>query len=515
MTPTSFKFTSASTQTEKAAGGVSDNTHGPYTGGTSDDIDDPLNSPDKTLLFVLAELKDIKSSMGTIQKIEETTATFSKELSMINSRTAELEESFAATSARVKELGDDVSALKSVTQKQESSMTNLKKMKEEISAENSSKVEEMKELLVSQREQVDSLSSSVADIKQEISAEVDKKIERKFDQLAQESCFQSLREQVFNKRFNLIITGLQEDTQMSMSDLVIKFLESKLNLKNIEFKSATRIGPAPEDQQSFIRPILLNFGGINHRNRVWRKRHFDADEQNDQRVRVQADLPRELKEGIQMLYLVAKAASNFEQFHSAKVFNYQLEIDEKRYLPSQLEDLPYEIRPSTLSTPRSELTLAFFSKRSILLNHNPAEFIVDDQKYFNVEHYLAVKRAAFSKQPSMIRKAATARDPKQAKYVLNALRDDRPDEWYADIESVLLEGLRAKFSQNPALATFLIETNNLLIGEASKDERWGIGMTLSNPEVLNSSLWNPEGNLLGVSLMKIRAELAWRPNPST
>lgn len=520
-------FISSSTQTEKASGEVSDDKEGSHSGLSDVGNQDPKVHTEKTLLFVLAELKEIKSSMGAIHKIEETTATFSKELSVISGRTADLEEAFEATSARVKELGDDVSTLKSAAQKQERSMSSLQKMKEEISTSNDKRVEEMKNLIEGQKEQAEALQSSVETIKQDLSAsltqdlsvalaaEIDKKLEKKFDQLAQESHFQSLREQAFNKRFNLIITGLAEDDQQTTADLLSKFLETNLNLKNIEFKSATRVGPTTDDPQSYIRPILVNFGKINHRNRVWRKRHVESDESGEHKVRIQADLPKELKEGIQMLYRVAKAASNTEQFRSAKVFNYQLEINGVTYQPSQLEELPYDLRPSTLSSPRSGTCLAFFSRSSILSNHYPAEFIIDNQKYFNVEHYLAVKRAAFSNQPQMIRKANSARDPRQAKYVLNALKEDRPEEWYGGIEPILLDGLKAKFSQNPAIASFLIDTDNLLLGEASKDDRWGIGMTLNDPQVLDSSLWNPEGNLLGRSLMKIRAELAWRPPPPT
>lgn len=222
----------------------------------------------------------------------------------------------------------------------------------------------------------------------------------------------------------------------------------------------------------------------------------------------------DLREGVQMLYQVAKAASKFEQFKSARVFNYQQELSDKIYQTSQLEDLPVEIRPSTLSTPRSENSMVFFSRRSVLSNHFLSEFLIDSQKYYTVEQYPAIKRATFSSNPELIRKAKNAWDPKQAKYVLNALKEDRPDEWYEGIEDVLLEGLRVKFSQNPALRSFLVDTGHLLLGEASRDPCWGIGMILDEPEVLNSSLWNQEGNLLGRSLMKVRGELPWDPPQS-
>lgn len=72
--------------------------------------------------------------------------------------------------------------------------------------------------------------------------------------------------------------------------------------------------------------------------------------------------------------------------------------------------------------------------------------------------------------------------------------------------------LRAKFFQNRDLARFLMDTYPRLIGEASKNEVWGIGLSLDNKDVLDSSKWRKEGNLLGTSLAKVREELFDRQN---
>lgn len=65
----------------------------------------------------------------------------------------------------------------------------------------------------------------------------------------------------------------------------------------------------------------------------------------------------------------------------------------------------------------------------------------------------------------------------------------------------------AKFKQNKGLLDFLLSTKNLLLGEASKNPCWGIGMTLEDREVTDALKWNKDGNLLGKTLMSIRAEL--------
>lgn len=107
----------------------------------------------------------------------------------------------------------------------------------------------------------------------------------------------------------------------------------------------------------------------------------------------------------------------------------------------------------------------------------------------------------------MIQRALHASDPVKAKAVLNALSKDHPQEWDNEIGTIILEGLRAKFSQNVILKNCLCATGGREIGEASLNEKWGIGLTLDSPEVLDVLKWNVNGNLLGKSLMQIRQEL--------
>lgn len=67
-------------------------------------------------------------------------------------------------------------------------------------------------------------------------------------------------------------------------------------------------------------------------------------------------------------------------------------------------------------------------------------------------------------------------------------------------------GLRGKFSQNSTLLKYLGDTHQLRLGEASRDPKWGIGMSLEDKEALDPAKWLPSGNLLGRALTKIRDE---------
>lgn len=140
-------------------------------------------------------------------------------------------------------------------------------------------------------------------------------------------------------------------------------------------------------------------------------------------------------------------------------------------------------------------------------NHHLSDFKIDDKVYHSVEQYLAVTRVTLAKRPALISRARKAQDPVQAKHILDALKEDHKQEWDEKVEDVILRGLRAKFSQNRSLREKLSNTGKLKLGEASKNPRWGIGLELGDPEVLNQEKWLESGNLLGKSLMKIRDKI--------
>ena len=70
-------------------------------------------------------------------------------------------------------------------------------------------------------------------------------------------------------------------------------------------------------------------------------------------------------------------------------------------------------------------------------------------------------------------------------------------------------GLQAKFSQNPHLKSFLLNTKDTNILECNKfDPFWGIGIALNNPEVWIRNSWVGKAkNQLGHLLMELRTEL--------
>lgn len=480
---------------------------------SEDDPSDPLaiitkEDPAKNIVLVLNEIREIKKQVNEIKEIkkqvvkldsiEATTTSLAEQLSGAIKRTAKLESNVAGNSSKIRKLDEDFLNLTSKVEKQGKTLTGMKRMKEEIAKASAETIGQMNDLVDTQRQQVDFLNSGT----QQLMAEIDKKLaQRDRDQYCQ-----SLKDKAFENRHNLILAGLEENQNKSVRQLVQDFFKDSLNLKNIEIGEAVRLGSQPETDNNYDRPIIVKFKKISHRNRVWRKRGDVPNADNGNPIRIQADLPKPLREGMQILYKITRAAANIEEYASARVHDYQLEINDQIFQITDLEDLPFQLRPSTLASPKSDTHMAFFSRHTKLSNHYPSNFTINNQPFHSMEQFLALRRAELSGKEDMIYRAKRAQDPVIAKHILNALKEDKPQEWARSLEETALEGLRAKFGQNRHLLEYLLSTKKLVLGEASKNVTWGIGMDLSDPNVLDHTKWSTSGNLLGKSLMKIRAE---------
>lgn len=479
----------------------------------------PPLPPGKSWDDFFEELQSIGKRLSSLEKIEKTTDSFSKQLSDVSQRTSEIEEAVRINSSGIADVNEQVFSIKTVVQKHNKDIGKLKSLEETVSEHSSDLkrlnsleakltkatgkvVDEMRDLVVEQRKQMDLFQSNTKQMK----ANTAQLVEEKAQQVRDECDFKFLKREAFSKRFNIVISGLKEEPQEDTRKIVKDFITKTMNINDITVGSAHRMGSYQEGNTRF-RPIVVSFANLHHRNKIWRKRKdFTNDDGAD--VKVHADLPKKLRYDTQLLYKVMRAASAIPEYRSARIRDFTLELNGQKYAPSNLESLPKPIRPSSIATRESEKTLVFFTSHSFLSNHHPSSFTIQGRKFANVEHYLAFKKAQISTQADVIQRASNATDPLEAKYILHLLKKDHTQEWDENINNIIIEGLRAKFTQNKSLLDKLRATQNKVLGEASTNPKWGIGMTLEDENVLDQDKWDKNGNLLGKALMEIRTELS-------
>jgi len=87
-----------------------------------------------------------------------------------------------------------------------------------------------------------------------------------------------------------------------------------------------------------------------------------------------------------------------------------------------------------------------------------------------------------------------------------AVKNFDAEKWNAEAFQLVVTGNYHKFSQNTELRAFLVNTNDLIIVEASPfDKVWGIG---TSKHETNPANWKGT-NLLGFALMEVRDQLKY------
>lgn len=342
-------------------------------------------------------------------------------------------------------------------------------------------------------------------IREDMKREVKGEMAAKQQEQEADQAFKKMKDQAYARRRNLLIFGIPENMSTEQDyDSVSDFFSNKMGIETPHIEVLYRLGSPKRNRN---RPIVVTFSNIQDRWDIWKRRR-DIIHDPQCPTWIQEDLPGKLRQDNRVLLRIIKTAKSRPDFaHDIRIQDFQLVFNGTKYGINDLHRLPREISTKMAFTPYSDEAVAFFTKHSPLSNHFPCSFVVDNISYNCVEQYLAVQRAYLAKNKSLARKAMGTKNPAEHKNILNQLRNDQPDTWKENAQASIITALRAKFNQNKVLAHFLMDTYPRQIGEASKNETWGIGLSLDSKDVLDTTKWRKEGNLLGTSLEKIRAEL--------
>ena len=136
-----------------------------------------------------------------------------------------------------------------------------------------------------------------------------------------------------------------------------------------------------------------------------------------------------------------------------------------------------------------------------------SSFEVDKVIYKTAEHWMMAQKAELFKDNEVLEKILQAKSPAEAKKLGREVKNYNENLWLAARYDIVKQGNYHKFSQNPELKTFLLNTKDRVLVEASPvDAIWGIGMAGDHKDVLDPEKWQGL-NLLGLALMEVRDEL--------
>jgi hypothetical protein len=137
----------------------------------------------------------------------------------------------------------------------------------------------------------------------------------------------------------------------------------------------------------------------------------------------------------------------------------------------------------------------------------PAPFILDGARFATAEHYMMWRKARLFKDLATAEKILATTDPHQAKALGRQIRGYDEQTWRKSRFDVVETGSVAKFGQNDDLRSYLLNTGERVLVEASPHDRiWGIGLSAEDERARFPHQWRGL-NLLGFALMKARERL--------
>ena len=143
-------------------------------------------------------------------------------------------------------------------------------------------------------------------------------------------------------------------------------------------------------------------------------------------------------------------------------------------------------------------------------NWYPASFILNGSKYNCAEQYMMYMKAKTFNDQTSADKIMASINPGEQKRLGKTVANFTDVEWDKVKEQVVYDACLAKYEQNKDIHDLLLETNDMILVEASPyDKVWGIGLAEDDYRATDESQWQGQ-NLLGIALMKVRETLKAR-----
>jgi ribA/ribD-fused uncharacterized protein len=136
-----------------------------------------------------------------------------------------------------------------------------------------------------------------------------------------------------------------------------------------------------------------------------------------------------------------------------------------------------------------------------------SDFYHNGVKYNCTEQWMMAGKARLFEDQESLDAIMEESDPKFQKALGRKVKGFDKSVWDTECENIVYRGNILKFSQNPELLKFLLDTDDLILVEASPwDKIWGVGTGPDDDSTFDRDEWQGL-NLLGMALMSTRDAL--------
>ena len=151
-------------------------------------------------------------------------------------------------------------------------------------------------------------------------------------------------------------------------------------------------------------------------------------------------------------------------------------------------------------------TCIFHSQMSPFSDMHPAPFTVKGQTYSCTRQYILHQKALMFGYHEAADGILKATDPDEILRISMKVKVPDSKKWDQHERKIIMDAAIHKFSQNQKLKELLLNTDDLHLGDMSRNLIYGTGVIFKVKGALNRKMW-PGRNVNGESLMKARDEL--------
>ena len=300
----------------------------------------------------------------------------------------------------------------------------------------------------------------------------------------------------YTRRNNVKILGLKESKDENCRDTVITLLaEANICLAPTAHRIYSSTMP---------RPIIVQFLFADKKQLL-----LKSCEKIKERAKITVvdDIPDELRAARKILSpILYKAKADFGDGR-ARIRGNKLIVNDRVYSVNDLESLPQQLRPSNVFTRSKDNSVAFYTKMSPFSNHFQSNFRIEGIEFNCCEQFYMYSKALHFNDKQQADNILKATDPVIQKRLGSKIARFKKDVWNKRSQSVMETGLFAKFKKNPSLKDILLSTDEKILIEANKYDRyWSCGLPLFDNKIWSQKEWKGQ-NTLGQLLMKVRERL--------
>ena len=308
------------------------------------------------------------------------------------------------------------------------------------------------------------------------------------------------------RRENLVFEGLDEELGETDYDCYNKIVFAMSFLPNInpytvKISRCHRVGPFIKGRK---RPIVAHFNWYGDRQFILHNRGYLP-----RAIGVHEDFPQEIEDRRRSLKPILKEAKTINKYKNSYLTVDKLIIGRKVYTVAprnNLNELPPELNPETVSEKRNDQVLVFFGQNSVFSNFHPAKFTSDNIRYSCNEQFIQASKAKLFDDDVASSRIMKTDSPYVMKQLGSRIKNFNRATWAREAPAIARKGLMAKFSQNSQMHDKLLATGERNIAEATREKLWGNGVSLQSDGCLDVQQWAGRG-VMGDALIYVRDAL--------